>query len=326
MHRQMSPSARRAPEARPLGARLLAGACVLLTGLALCGCGLGAGPAPGGVRLTVTSDFGARVLRELRAPKVSGQETVMSLLMRNAAVATRYGGGFVQSIDGLGGGEGGGRPLDWFYYVNGVASPKGASATVVHAGDRIWWDRHDWSQTDSIPAVVGSFPQPFVSGIDGKRLPVRLECARVESSACRTIASRLRALGVLAGLASIGPADEPETLRVVVGPWSAVRVTGVGPQLQRGPRASGVYARFSADGSTLTLLDEGGATARTLTAGAGLLAATRYGTEAPVWVVTGTDESGVGRAADAFDQATLENRFAVVLSPTGAVLPAPAPG
>ena len=109
----------------------------------------------------------------------------MSLLMRNDAVSTRYGGGFVQSIDGLAGGSEGGAPVDWFYYVNGVEAPQGAAATNVHAGDHIWWDRHDWSQTDDIPAVVGSFPEPFLNGVEGKRLPVRVECAAVEGYACR---------------------------------------------------------------------------------------------------------------------------------------------
>ena len=82
--------------------------------LALPGCGLGAGQAPTAVKLTVTSDFGARVIHDWSAPRVRGQETVMSLLMRNARIGTRYGGGFVQSIDGLSGGEAGGQPIDWF--------------------------------------------------------------------------------------------------------------------------------------------------------------------------------------------------------------------
>jgi len=33
-----------------------------------------------------------------------------------------------------------------------------------------------------------------------------------------------------------------------------------------------------------------------------------------VWVITGTDEAGVDRAAHALDEATLANRFAVALA------------
>jgi hypothetical protein len=249
----------------------------------------------------------------------------MILLMRNTTVTTRFGGGFVQSVDGSSGGSTGGRPRDWFYYVNGVEAPEGAAATNVHPGDHIWWDLHDWGQTDSVPAVVGSFPEPFLNGIDGKRLPVRIECATVSSAPCQTVSSRLRALGVPAALAGIGPGDEPETLRVLVGPWASVRGDPAAHQIELGPRSSGVYARFSAGGATLTLLDEQSAVARTLTAGAGLIAATRYAEEAPTWVITGTDAAGVQLAAQALDQATLADRFAVALASGGVTVPVPAP-
>jgi hypothetical protein len=305
--------------------RALGVGAAALFAVAFAGCGLGAGAAPSAINLTVTRDFGAQPVRSWSAPRVHGQETVMSLLMRNATVTTRYGGGFVQSVDGSSGGDAGGQPSDWFYYVNGVEAPQGAAATNVHPGDHIWWDLHDWSETDSVPAVVGSYPEPFLNGIDGKRLPVRIECANVSSAPCQTVSSRLRALGVPAALAAIGPGDEPETLRVLVGPWTALRGDPAAHQIELGPRASGVYARFAASGATLTLLSEQGAVARALAAGAGLVAATRYGEEAPAWVVTGTDAAGVQLAAQALDKATLGDRFAVALAPGGAALPAPAP-
>jgi hypothetical protein len=304
---------------RTLGS--LAGAC--LTAALLAGCGLGAGPAPSAVHLTVTHGFGASLVRSWSAPRVVGQETAMSLLMRNATVKTRYGGGFVESVDGLSGGEAGGQPSDWFYYVNGVEAPKGAAATNVHPGDHIWWDLHDWSETDSVPAVVGSFPEPFLNGLDGKRLPVRIECAVVAGYACRTVTKRLRALGVPAAIAALGSGGEPETLRVMVGPWIAVEGDPSTHQIESGPGASGVYARFSAGGQTLTLLNERGSPARTLTAGAGLVAATRRSEEAPVWVVTGTDSGGVEEAARAFDTSALQDHFALALAPRGAELPVP---
>ncbi len=308
-------------------------AAAVLGAVALAGCGLGAGTAPTAINLTVTRNFGAHTVRSWSAPEVRGQETVMSLLTRNATtVTTRYGGGFVQSVDGLSGGQSGGRPLDWFYYVNGVQAPQGAAATNVHPGDHIWWDLHDWSQTDSVPAVVGSFPEPFLNGIAGKRLPVRVECASLSGDPCRTVSSQLDKLGVPAALAAISPGDEPETLRVLVGPWTAVSGDPGAHQIESGPRASGVYARFTAGGGTLTLLNEQGAVARTLTSGAGLIAATRYAEEAPVWVVTGTDNAGVQLAADAFNQATLTDRFALALAPGsarapggGSSLPVPVP-
>ena len=283
------------------------------------GCGLGAGPAPTAVQLTVTRDFGSQVLARGGALKVSGQETVMSLLLRNYPVATRYGGAFVQSIDGLAGGSEGGQPVDWFYYVNGVATAKGAAATDVNPGDHIWWDHHDWSQSEDVPAVVGSYPEPFLNGIAGKRLPVRIECAQVSGYACSTVTARLRALGVPAAIAAIGGGGAPETLRVLVGPWASVSGAPGAGVIEDGPRASGVYARFSPDGRTLTLLDPDGRTASTLQAGAGLIAATRRGEDAPVWLITGTDTLGVDRAAGSLERAALANRFSLALSAGGAI-------
>jgi hypothetical protein len=301
----------------------MAALVAVLGAFALVGCGLGAGTAPSGVKLLVTSDFGARVLPPTGPLQVKGQETAMSLLERNYNVATRDGGGFVQSVDGLAGRQEAGAPVDWFYYVNGVEATRGADATNVRSDDRVWWDRHAWSQTEGVPAVVGSFPEPFLNGIEGKRLPVRVECASVAGAACRTVAARLQAVNVMAKVDAIGSAGGAEALRVLVAPWAGLRVETAAQGLASGPRTSGVYARFSEDGRALALLDAGGRTVQTLRAGAGLIAATRHGEDAPVWLVTGTDGQGVELAARALDQITLQDRFAVALGPSGAIaLPA----
>jgi len=189
----------------------------------------------------------------------------------------------------------------------------------VHPGDHVWWDLHDWSQAADVPAVVGSFPEPFLNGIEGERLPVRVECAAASGKACRTVTSRLRVSGVPAAVAAIGSGGAPQTLRVMVGPWAYLAGDLEAQSIARGPRASGVYARFSANGGALTLLDQDGRPVQTLRAGAGLIAATRLAEEAPVWVVTGTDGAGVELAAHALDRAALENRFAVALGPGGVI-------
>jgi hypothetical protein len=306
--------------------RRLALAAVLSCAAPLAGCGLGAGSTPSGVSLNVTRGFGAQPLRSLRTPRAHGEETVMSLLQRNATVTTRYGGGFVQSIDGRAGGSEGGQPVDWFYYVNGVQAPKGAADTDVNPGDRIWWDLHDWSQTEEVPAVVGSFPEPFLNGIEGLRLPVRLECAEPQGATCHTVAAHLRAAGVTSALAELGPAgEEPDTLRLLVGTWSQVHGDAGAQALERGPAASGVYARMPANGQTIALLDAEGATVRTLTGTAGLIAATRYTGQDPEWLITGTDAAGVQLAAEHLDEAALHDRFALALTAAGALLPLPQP-
>jgi len=301
-----------------------AATAVLLVSVAvvLGGCGLGAGATPPAVTLTVTRDFGGGVLRQAGAPRVDGQVTVMQLLMRNARVGTRYGGGFVQSIDGLSGGRQSGHPVDWFYYVNGIEAPQGGAATTVHPGDHIWWDRHDWSATPDVRAVVGSYPEPFLHGEGGKRLPVRVDCAAA-SDVCERVSASLRAAAVPVAVGGLGT-YEPHTLTMVIGPWTTVRAEPAAQTIERGPQASGVYARFAPDGHSLALLDAEGATKRTLGPGAGLVAATRYAGEAPVWVVTGTDAAGVSAAAAAVTPTALGDHFAVALDAGGAY-PVPVP-
>ncbi|HEY2631023.1 MAG TPA: DUF4430 domain-containing protein [Solirubrobacteraceae bacterium] len=292
---------------------------------ALAGCGLGPGSTPKGTQLTVTHEFGAHVLLQTGAPKAVGEETAMSLLQRNASVQTRYGGGFVQGIDGSQGGTQAGAPWDWFFYVNGVEATKGAADTTVHAGDRVWWDLHDWSQTEDVPAVVGSFPEPFLAGIAGKRYPVRVECPDPSAPSCRTVLGRLRKMGVPAALSALSGGEGADILRVLVGPLSAIGGDPGVKVIAQGPKASGVYARFTKNGRALELLDGDGRPMRTLGEGAGLVAATRYREEAPVWIVTGTDGAGVNRAAGALGEASLQNKFALALEASGVTLGLPLP-
>ena len=285
----------------------------------LSGCGAGGGEEPAGTRLTVTQDFGARAQSRRESPQVTGRETVLRLLQRSAKVTTRSGGGFVQSIDGVAGGRRDGRPVDWFYYVNGVEAPAGAAATRLHAGDRVWWDRHDWSVARRIPAVVGSYPEPFVHGMGGRRLPVRIECSDPSAPACDTVFERLSELGVPAARGGLRTAQTEQTLRVLVGPWRQVRADhGLRP-IEEGPGRSGVFARPSADGRRIETLDPQGRPVRSLGARSGLIAAARDGEQPPVWAVTGTDAAGVEAAARAFGERALEGRFAVAVADGGTV-------
>jgi Domain of unknown function (DUF4430) len=299
----------------------------VLSVLALGGCGFDVGSPPSAVKLVITRDFGSRVLRSTGALRTRGGESVLELLRQSAAVSTGPGGRRVQGIDGMpSSAEAGAEPAgEWLYYVNGVQASKGPATISVQPGDHIWWDLHDPSRSPHVAAVVGAFPEPFLNGYEGRRLPVRIECASA-SRACSTVTASLRRSGVPAAIAAIGSGGAPETLRVMVGPWSHLNGDLEAESIGNGPRESGVYARFSARGGVLTLLDEQGEAVRTLSGVAGLVAATKGVKEAPVWVITGTDDAGVELAARAFNRSALEDHFAVALAPAGAIaLPAPAP-
>jgi hypothetical protein len=299
---------------RAMRGRCGAVALLLAAALAAGGCGLGAGKGSGDIRATVTDDFGHRQVGKASAAQAPGSETVMRFLQRHFRVQTRYGGRFVHAVNGLAGSSVGAQ-VDWFYYVNGIEAGVGAADTRLHPGDRVWWDRHEWSAAMRIPAVVGSFPEPFRSGTGGKRLPVRIECTQVGGPACTTARDRLEAAGVPdAAVAATGGTAGPDVLRVVVGPWRLVRADPALQQLQRGPSASGVYVRPSANGASIALLNGSGRPTAVLGSGAGLVAATRLGDQQPTWAVTGVDAAGALAAARALDPSALHDRFAAAVS------------
>jgi hypothetical protein len=283
---------------------------LLAAALAAAGCGIGPGDSVGRVSLTVTRDFGAARLLGSRDDEARESDTVMRLLDRHAAVSTRYGGGFVQAINGVSETTRSGRAYDWFFYVNGVESPVGAAEFTLHDGDAVWWDYRDWSVAERVPAVVGSWPQPFRDGYEGKRRAVVVEC-RGGGAVCGGVRARLRAAG--SSPAKAAPAG---ALRVLVGPWARLRDDPAAAQLEEGPQASGVFADFVPRGTgeyRLVGLDEGGGGAHRFGPGAGLVAATRRYDGPPVWIVTGSGTAGVEAAFRLLDATDLRDHYAVAV-------------
>lgn len=289
---------------RPLVA--LACAAVLLIG-----CGEAVGGGKGSVSVAITKDFGAQPVVSAPPVGVNGSTSLLEVLDR--VTDTREG---TRSITSIGGVDGA-----WRLWVNGVRVGNAGKAKV-RPGDRVWLDLPGAGVTASVPAVTGSFPEPFVHGIGGKRLPVRVECATPGSEPCKEVSKRLASYDVPVAIGGLLTAHVEETLRILVGPWTALAADHTIDELEKGPAASGVYARIARDGRTITALDPGGRTARRLGAGTGLVAATAVGDDRPTWVVTGTDDAGVASAARAFEEGTLDNRFALAVSDD---LPVPLP-
>ena len=90
-----------------------------------------------------------------------------------------------------------------------------------------------------MPAVVGSWPQPFLDGYDGERRPVAVECAG-GGEACATVRG-----GAARAPGSSLAAGAPEgAIRVLVGPWARLRGDPAAALIEDGPQASGVFADF----------------------------------------------------------------------------------
>ncbi len=94
------------------------------------------------VRVIVTQNFSQELMRDESVTLDDGS-TAMDALQQVANVETKYGGRFVEAIDGV-------RSQypeankDWFFYINDTLMNAGAAAYILHDGDVEHWDFHEW--------------------------------------------------------------------------------------------------------------------------------------------------------------------------------------
>jgi Domain of unknown function (DUF4430) len=296
--------------------RRLSALLLLVAGVACAGCGFGEGEerAGDGVALAVTRDYGYERLGSARIENVHEGDTVMRMLRSEFDIDTRFGGRFVQAIDGLAG-QGAGGEADWFYFVNGVEGSVGAAEFELSPGDRVQWDHRDWGAVMRVPAIVGAYPEPFVHGLEGERRPVRVECEDARAQACTDARDALEDEGVSTSGSSLGAPGVEGVTRLVVARWPAARIVRGASGLEQGPETTGVFARFAAEGRSLELLDERGEVARRVKPGdgVGLVLAMRPLEDELLWLVTALDDEGLEAGVRALDAARLRDAFAVAV-------------
>jgi hypothetical protein len=135
----------------------------LLLALVLAGCG-GGGREQGTATLWVTRDRGAHVIF---AGQVPAGENGIRAVERKLTITTRYGGRYLQSVNGLEGSLG--QQRDWFYFLNGIDGDRSAAEVELRPGDVLWWDYRHWTgATMHVPVVLGSYPEPFLRGFPGR--------------------------------------------------------------------------------------------------------------------------------------------------------------
>lgn len=312
------------PSVRPSRARRLAAVLVALAATAgLAGCGQ-IDEQGAGVRVLITTDYGARTVLDRRGVEASDAEPALAVLGRAANVTTDARG-TVTAVDGRAASPG----RRWALWLNGSPMRSGtlratgqnvnlqqlptldtARTTKVSEGDTLWLDLA--RRTEVVPrGVVGTFPEPFLHGQEGKRWPVRVECGQERSQACRMVRDALVRYGIPAVSNLVRSSYNPGSARIAVGTWSELRDDPALGLAERGARESGIAVVPARDGRSLALTDDRGRPARTLGAGSGAIFAARWRDEPPSWAVTGTDAAGVLRAAGALDETVLAKRVAV---------------
>jgi hypothetical protein len=303
--------ARRAP---PLIFTLL-----LLLAVALGGCP-SPPPADNGGQSTatvvVTRDFGQELILAEEI-NIGDDTNAMTALKAVAEVETKYGGGFVKAIEGLSSEES--NHLDWLYYINGISLSLGAKDYRLRDGDTEHWDLRDWSYLQFVPAIIGDFPQPFLSGIKGEVKPTAVVYDPPFAGEAEALAVALEARGVaevaLTGTEALSDGVKEQSNLVIVGGAD----NGLILELSQMPKKLGFFARL--EGGKITVLDEKGEPAGEYGAGCGLVQATQNpwsprgvgGGESIVFMVSGADNDGVSNAANMLINNSDQLRYAYAI-------------
>lgn len=306
----------------------------LLVVAALCACSTLSSEKEAGVitvRVVATQNFGQELMFDETLEVLPGT-SAMSALMEVAEVETAYGGGFVNAINGVRSGFTGGQSMkaDWFIYVNGIQSNTGALDYKLRNGDTQHWDFHDWSFHHFIPAIVGDFPEPFWHGYGEKTNSTIIAYADRLKGDAENLERRLVRLGVsnigIKRLSELSEDEKESYNLLLLGTMESEPIS----ELNQVWKQLGLFAYFKND--NIVVLNPEGEVAAEYGAGTGLIQATQNpwnpkgigACESVVWLVSGTDETGVKGAIDTLLKHSTEFQYAcAVVVANGEIIKVP---
>lgn len=252
------------------------------------------------VDLLITRDFGTRTLF---AKTVGYKEnaTILDVLKSNLQIETKYGGSFINSINGLVGSTRGanGKRQDWFNYINGICCDVGVLDYNLETAAAIWWDYHPWMMGPSIATVIGSYPEPFLHGYEGKVKPTIIMSSEDDLDLSKSLQAALKSQGVSQVKVinfNEGNLETRPGPTIVIGKWDKLKQIDYLEKLNQAYSKTGTCVYFSDKG--LELLDYSGKAAKKIDGSAGVIVATGQGLgdDSPLWLVAGTDEAGLHSA------------------------------
>ena len=264
----------------------------------------GCHPQPSGkiaVKVIVSQNFGNKLVLDELA-RISDSANALDALQKVATVETKYGGGFVEAINGIRSQYSENKVNgDWFFYVNGISANVGGLSYKLCNGDIEHWDFHDWSLRAFVPAIIGDFPQPFLSGYQGKVSPTIIVYDKAFQDAAQDLMNKLEELGVERVTTQIAtkllPQDKKHSNLILLGTEDFDLISELNEN-----RKLGFYIHF--EDSKAVIYDSQGNKTQ-YESGCGLIQATQNPwnpkgigvCENVVWIVSGTNENQVQNAA-----------------------------
>lgn len=254
------------------------------------------------VRVVVTQNFGNDLMLD-ESVTVANGANALDALEKVATVETKYGGGFVEAINGIRSRYSGSEvKKDWFFYVNGISANVGVMGYGLSEGDVEHWDFHDWGLHAFIPAIIGNFPQPFLGGYRGKILPTVIVYDEGFQDVAQDLVSKIEKLGVenicaQAATELLSQNKEHSNL-ILLGTRDLDLISEL-----NGNSKLGFYAYF--EDSKVVIFDSQGNETQHMSS-CGLIQATQNpwnpkgigACENVVWMISGTDKAAVKDAAN----------------------------
>lgn len=279
--------------------------------------------SPYHVDLIVTNNFGHNKMVSKNVGLVK-DEVGMEVLFRNLDIKTAYGGGFVNSINGLeskytffSGADR--KKEDWFYWVNGILAPIGVAEYKPVSGDIIWWDYHEWNTTMFIPAIIGSYPQPFKSGFGGKNPGTVIMYTDDFKDEAQKLKKSLLSQGVKSIdtiLYNANIIEKSDKYIILVGKWDDISKNSKKlKDINWKNKLEGTYVKF--EGNNLETLSNTGKIVKSFKkAGAIYATSSGMGSTVPMWLVTGNDEAYVKKAVNILidKPQSIKNYFGAVIT------------
>jgi hypothetical protein len=271
----------------------------------------GTAPAPGEkkpeltekVTLRVTKDFGREVIFHQTVP-IKKDWTVMDLLDTHLEIETKFEGSFINGINGLASEKGGFTKdrYDWFFYVNGVSADVGAAAYQIQGGDQVWWDYHVWrNMSTAIPALIGSYPEPFINSYLGKVGPITVMSSPEDQELADKVVRSLKSHGaknISTGALDASAMENRKGPVLVLGSFPELKKISWLDKFNEAYRKTGTGVHFTDKG--VELFTSNGELGETVTGSAGVIVASGegLGDESPLWLIMGTDIQGLTDAVE----------------------------